>query len=47
MRVDAYFDKPLDHTLLLAKIAELLASDRDATAAGLGNRGTSPTEEAH
>ena len=27
MRVDAYFDKPLDGRALLAKVAELLGTD--------------------
>ncbi len=36
MRVDAYFDKPLDPDALLAKVAELLA-DRDAKAGGGGD----------
>jgi CheY-like chemotaxis protein len=47
MHVDAYFDKPLDPTLLLAKIAELLETDQGGDGADSGELGSSQTSEAH
>jgi CheY-like chemotaxis protein len=47
MRVEAYFDKPLDPVLLLAKIAELLGTAPSGTPTGVADRGASQADEEH